>query len=150
METRTSAIVDAGAGERLDVLTDVVTVKTGSPTGALEIFEVCGPAESGPPPHDHPWTEYFYVLEGEIDVAVGEEERRVGAGDLVHIPAGTTHAFAVASPTARFLAITEGDRAGRLFRELSTLGAVVPDEAHLPAIVTIAKRNGLRSPLFPA
>ena len=46
-----------------------------------------------PRPHYHPNEEQFvYILEGERYFIVGDEERIVGPGDLVHIPRNTRHA----------------------------------------------------------
>ena len=46
----------------------------------------------GAPPHYHPNEEQFYlVLEGRRYVIVGDEERVVEPGDLIHIPRNTRH-----------------------------------------------------------
>lgn len=46
----------------------------------------------GAPPHFHPNEEQFIlVLEGRRYVIVGDEERIVGPGDLIHIPRNTRH-----------------------------------------------------------
>ena len=42
-------------------------------------------------PHDNPNTTYFVVIEGGGYVLVGDEERRVAAGEAVLWPAGVTH-----------------------------------------------------------
>jgi quercetin dioxygenase-like cupin family protein len=43
-------------------------------------------------PHDNPNTTWFCVIEGGGWVAVGDERRRVAAGEAVLWPAGVTHA----------------------------------------------------------
>jgi quercetin dioxygenase-like cupin family protein len=43
-------------------------------------------------PHDNPNTTWFCVIEGGGWVAVGDERRRVAAGDAVLWPSGVTHA----------------------------------------------------------
>lgn len=43
-------------------------------------------------PHDNPNTTWFCVIEGGGWVLVGDERRRVAAGDAVLWPAGVTHA----------------------------------------------------------
>ena len=46
----------------------------------------------GPPPHFHPNEEQFMLmLEGRNNMLVGDEERIVGPGDLIHIPRNTRH-----------------------------------------------------------
>ena len=42
-------------------------------------------------PHDNPNTTWFIVIEGGGYVVVGDEERRVAAGEAVLWPAGVTH-----------------------------------------------------------
>lgn len=42
-------------------------------------------------PHDNPNTTWFIVIEGGGYVLVGEEERRVAAGEAILWPAGVTH-----------------------------------------------------------
>jgi quercetin dioxygenase-like cupin family protein len=43
-------------------------------------------------PHENPNTTWFCVIEGGGFVQVGEEERRVAAGEAILWPAGVTHA----------------------------------------------------------
>ena len=40
-------------------------------------------AGTAQPPHSHPHTQVDYLLEGEIDMQVGNEVRRMHAGDIV-------------------------------------------------------------------
>jgi quercetin dioxygenase-like cupin family protein len=57
------------------------------------------------PWHCHPDSdELGYLLEGEVDVNINGEERRVTAGGMWMTPRGVPHAFIVVSPTARLLA----------------------------------------------
>jgi quercetin dioxygenase-like cupin family protein len=42
-------------------------------------------------PHDNPNTTWFIVIEGGGYVVVGEEQRRVAAGEAILWPAGVTH-----------------------------------------------------------
>ena len=144
----TQRVLHAGEGASQPVLLDIITTKYSDDIANLEVFEVAGPEGSGPPPHAHPWSECFYVLDGVVDVWVDDEHARVEQGAFVQMPQGSTHHFAIVSKTARFLTITDGRGAGKFFADLATLGACAPDAEHLPAIVEIAKRNELTSPLF--
>jgi quercetin dioxygenase-like cupin family protein len=44
--------------------------------------------------HSHPNEEVWNVVTGELELTLGEETRRVGAGCALVVPAGTTHAAA--------------------------------------------------------
>jgi quercetin dioxygenase-like cupin family protein len=55
-------------------------------------------------PHDNPNTTWFIVIEGGGFVLVGDEERRVAAGEAVLWPAGVTHgAWTVHGPMRAFV-----------------------------------------------
>ena len=42
--------------------------------------------------HNHPDTEQFFLIqEGEWEMTLGDEKKRVGPGDVVYIPPGVTH-----------------------------------------------------------
>ncbi len=41
--------------------------------------------------HDHPQEEVWNVVEGEVVLVVGEQERRLGPGDVAIIPPNTPH-----------------------------------------------------------
>ena len=48
----------------------------------------------GPPPHLHrDRDEYFFVLEGTYQFAVGDIETTVGPGTMAFVPRGTVHTF---------------------------------------------------------
>ena len=130
-------------GDRLRVIAE------GSATGgAFEVFDVEGDEGSGPPPHAHPWTESFYVLEGSLMVTVGDEQTLAQAGTSVVVPVGTVHTFQVAASRARFLTTTSGDKASAFFRDLASRAPGVPTDETLPLVIAVAKRHGLTSPLF--
>jgi quercetin dioxygenase-like cupin family protein len=139
------------AGTQLDVVGDELTVllPSAGTGGAFEVFEVCGPRDSGPPPHEHPWLEAYYVLEGEVAVTQSGTEVVHGPGAFLTTPAGMTHTYRIASEQARFLVITTGDRASVFFADVAANvppGAPTPES--LPTLIEVAKRNGLTSPLF--
>jgi quercetin dioxygenase-like cupin family protein len=130
-------------GDRMRIIVD------GSSTDhAFEIFDVEGDEGSGPPPHAHPWTESFYVLEGKLMITVGDKQTQVEAGTSVLVPAGSVHTFQVASPRARFITATSGGKASAFFRDLASTAPGVPTDETMPLVIEVAKRNGLTSPLF--
>jgi len=60
----------------------------------------------GPPPHVHPNEEQFMLVrEGKMRMIVGDEERIVEPGTLVHIPRNTRHGVcAIGGPAVFFAA----------------------------------------------
>lgn len=79
-------------------------ISTDQTRGAYSIMEQLMPSAAGPPPHIHDHSdETFYILEGEIAMQLGDQVITGTAGQLVRIPAGMAHAFAVVSDTARVL-----------------------------------------------
>jgi quercetin dioxygenase-like cupin family protein len=86
----------AGTGEALWVMGDRFTyLVTGSASGGsyFTLLAVVSP-NAGPPPHVHrAEDEQFYVLDGELVFSIGDETLPARAGDFVHIPRGTVHAF---------------------------------------------------------
>lgn len=98
--------------------------------GRLALVELRGLPGSGPGPHLDPWTESFYVLEGELTFRVEEDgavrELVAHAGDAVSIPEGAGHAFTVTSnEPARFLIL--GSPSG-----IETFFADAGDEVDVP------------------
>lgn len=78
-------------------------------------------------PHDNPNTTWFVVIEGGGFVVVGDEERRVAAGEAVLWPAGVIHAaWTVHGPMRAFVVEFAG-----------------PDDSRMAGILEgIAKRLG--------
>lgn len=117
--------------------------------GLVEVFELSGPRDSGPPPHAHPWDEAYIGIDGEIEVTIGDDVRTVRAGDVVAAPAGTLHAYRILSEGARVYVVTSGHRASAFFADLDANAAPgMPTPDTLPGIIDVARRNGLTSPLF--
>jgi quercetin dioxygenase-like cupin family protein len=48
--------------------------------------------------HSHPNEEVWHIVEGEVDLTLGDETRTVRAGSAAVIPAGVTHAVAANKP----------------------------------------------------
>ena len=60
----------------------------------------------GPTPHFHPNEEqYVLMLEGKVRMVLGDEERIIEHGDLVHIPRNTRHGIRVVQGPAVFFAV---------------------------------------------
>jgi mannose-6-phosphate isomerase-like protein (cupin superfamily) len=62
--------------------------------GMIGLVEATVPPGGGPAPHVHAGTdETFYLVHGELEFLDGDRTFAAGAGDVVHIPRGTTHRF---------------------------------------------------------
>jgi mannose-6-phosphate isomerase-like protein (cupin superfamily) len=84
--------MQGGMAETLKLTpTESVEIRQSSP----EVLEVEGryaPGGKAPPAHFHPaQDEHFEVLEGTLRAKVGGEERDLGPGETLEIPAGTPH-----------------------------------------------------------
>lgn len=97
-------------GEPLWCVGALSTIKLLGPetSGAYGVVEDFAPRGSGAPPHRHDLDdEAFYILDGELTFALGDDDPLVvTSGFFVFIPGGVTHAFEVTSATARYLIIT--------------------------------------------
>ena len=72
---------------------------SGSDTGeSFTLLESDEPPGFGPPLHiHHDAAEAFYVLRGEYQIFIGEQEWLCPAGSFIYIPAGLIHGFRVGS-----------------------------------------------------
>ncbi|MEX5720513.1 cupin domain-containing protein [Geodermatophilus maliterrae] len=102
----TSRLVPAAAGDTYDHLGLRLRMRlTGRDTaGSLALIEHLGRQGTGTPLHRHSReAETFIVLDGELDGWSDEDHTIVSAGDTLHLPSGSEHAYRVRSDTARFL-----------------------------------------------
>jgi quercetin dioxygenase-like cupin family protein len=98
--TRSTVALADREGEAYWFFGGLCTLKaTGADTGGLmTAFEVLGGPESGPPLHVHEHEdEAFYVLEGEIELHVGDLVTRLGPGGFAFAPRRVPHTYAVTS-----------------------------------------------------
>jgi quercetin dioxygenase-like cupin family protein len=99
-----------GAGERLQTGSRTVLVKGALPDVCFVEWALDGPYD-GPEPHRHDGqVDSYYVLEGELELTVGDSTHTLGAGMLASVPRGVRHTFAhTAAGTGRFLNIHAPD-----------------------------------------
>ena len=104
-----------GTGDRYTFL--AVGAQTG---GAYFIFEAIVPPGVGPPPHIHRREEEaFYILEGTLDITLGDKQLKASAGDFVHTPRGTVHTFRNAgNVNARMLVVCSPAGLEKYFEEV--------------------------------
>jgi len=119
-----ATVLESGAGRALALGPVRLSVKEdGTRTrGTLALAEFTIPPHApNLPPHVHrTHEEGFYILEGEIEFAVGAETVRVGTGGWVLIPIGVPHTFCNPGDTpARFLNTFTPDRYIHYFDEMA-------------------------------
>jgi quercetin dioxygenase-like cupin family protein len=123
-------------GEVIDVLVD------SKATGSYEIFHQHGPEGSGPPPHTHPWDEAYFMLEGSMEVLLGDRMVVVEAGGFVHVPAGTPHLFRYRAGGGRFISVSSRGAISGMFAELDReIPPGPPSPAALGKLVQIANKH---------
>ena len=133
------------ASRPLNVVGEKITVlASGAQTGGYEIFLQVGPEGSGPPPHNHPWDESFYVIKGEIAFGIGDSERVASAGTLVHLPAGTTHWFRFGKGGGEMVSVTSRESASRMFTDFDR--EISPERPDVSKLAEIGARYGLNVP----
>ena len=72
--------------------------------GSLAILDLTLPAGAEPPPHIHTQEdETFYVVEGILEVRIGDTLTVLNAGDAIFAPRNVQHSFRVLTSKARFL-----------------------------------------------
>jgi quercetin dioxygenase-like cupin family protein len=65
---------------------------------SVSFFLVHNEPGQGPELHHHPYDETFVILEGHVEVRVGDETVDGGPGDIVIGPPGVPHAFTNLGP----------------------------------------------------
>lgn len=132
--------------QSLSVVGEQITVlASGAQTGSYEIFLQAGPEGSGPPPHNHPWDEAFYVIRGEVAFGVGDVERVAVPGTLVQLPGGTTHWFRFGPGGGEMLSMTSRAGAAAFFREVDR--KISPQDPDLGELIGVAAAHGVAVPL---
>lgn len=90
MARRGLTLTDPTSGQTITFL------QTAADTGGalLEMETTYGARGGKPPMHRHPTqAEHFEVLDGELRVRLGRKRRTLTAGDVLDVPAGTSHAM---------------------------------------------------------
>ena len=123
----------------LDVLGVQITVL--APKTATQAYEITlqrGDEGGGPPPHSHPWDESFFVTAGTVDFDCAGSTQQVGAGTLVHVPAGTVHAFRFGRGGGAMIEFTgAGTGASTMFTDMAQ--RVPPGPPDVPALIALLK-----------
>jgi len=89
--------------------------------GDFSLIEAVMEPGNEPPPHVHSREdELYYILEGEVDVYVGEEAFKVQTGECVFLPKLKPHVFAIRSSRIRLLLIITPGGLEEAFRSMAS------------------------------
>ena len=102
-----------------------------------------GDEGTGPPPHSHDWDESFYVTKGQINFTCGGETAICTAGTLVHVPAGTVHAFSYGPGGGEMLEIT-GRRSNAVPMFTALDREIPPGPPDVAKVIQVLGENGVR------
>lgn len=139
--TARELFIGSADGARHQVVGDTMRVlaSSGDSGGAFEVFELTGPRDSGPPPHAHPWSESYSLIEGTVDVFLDGQTLSGVPGCFFQIPAGTFHSYRITSDMAKVLLVTSPAGAADFFSD-------VDSETDMQKVAGIALRHGLTLP----
>lgn len=107
---------------------------------SVEIFDTSGPTGGGPPTHKHAWEEIYVVTKGVLDVTVAGETKRLGPGDIAHVPANTPHSY-LTIEDAQFLTIVTKGNASRFFKHVANEVQMNPPD--IPGIIRVGAEHGI-------
>lgn len=99
--------------------------------GQMVIFELELQPGFGAPAHHQPnEDEWWFVLEGSLDIQIGNSKARVSAGASAFAPRGCTHAFMNNGPgVARMLTLNTPAGHERFFEAVSQLPEIAEEDA---------------------
>ena len=136
--------VKNGEGETMSVLgANVRFLLQAAKTGhSFSLMEVELPRDQGPPPHDHPWDEAYYIIDGDVWFLVGDEEQIFSTGDFIYAPGGTPHSFRGAGDKpAKVLVFDAPATAEGFFRDAAREIVSFPED--LAKVPEIGARHGM-------
>jgi quercetin dioxygenase-like cupin family protein len=128
-----AGILCAGEGERYVQLGTAIIFKSLSheTSGAALMWENETPPGAMVPPHMHQIEdEFIYLVNGEMEVTIGEATHTVRPGDLVKMPRGVPHAIRSTGPgmTKSFWTVVPAGKMESFFRALAALPADQPPD----------------------
>ncbi|MGB5275210.1 MAG: quercetin 2,3-dioxygenase [Flavobacteriaceae bacterium] len=138
-------IVRNSEGKTVDVIGDRQTFKlTGKDTnGLFTLIEEENEPGTGIPPHVHAHEdEVFKVIEGEMELTVGDQTTILKSGDLAFGPRGVPHSWKIVGDSkAKVILSVFPAGIEDMFEELGELPPGPPD---FPVVAEICGRYGIR------
>jgi quercetin dioxygenase-like cupin family protein len=137
-------VVKPGDRAALDVLSTKVTILVSDADSQdQQITLQSGDEGMGPPPHNHDWDESFYLTKGQVKFTCDGKTSICAAGTLVHVPAGTVHAFSYGPDGGEMLEITAArSKAVRMFTAFDR--EMPPGPPDVPKAVRIGDEHGCK------
>jgi quercetin dioxygenase-like cupin family protein len=143
MKPQPFVVTPDGYARALNVVGEKITVLASTAaTHGYEIFLQQGDEGTGPPPHSHNWDESFYIIKGNVVVSYGDNTVTATPGTLVHVPAGTIHAFHFAAGGGEMISIAgQSSQATDVF---TTIDQEVPAGApDIPKLLAATRKYGV-------
>ena len=127
--------VGPGESKALSVRGHLLKAAKEDTGGAYSLIEV-NVTGGGPPQHIHKAEEEaFYVLEGEVNIKIGDRTIRGTVGSFVLIPRGTVHTFwNVGSTPAKLLVIFSPPGFEQFFFEVGDEGIDVAEKYNIEVV----------------
>ena len=139
--------VRAGEGKSLGILLgmdDVTVILSSEDTnGAFSLSEHVNPPGRGVPLHTHRREdETFHILEGEVEIQIGDETIIARKGDTAFLPRDIQHSWRVVGDSvARMLVTITPGGFDEFFTELSRMPANEPPD--MERLLALSARYGL-------
>jgi mannose-6-phosphate isomerase-like protein (cupin superfamily) len=126
-----------GEGEIIEALGNRITIKVASASQLICDYSAA-PRYAGPPLHVHPgFDETYLVLEGRLELTVGDERHHLESGGAAYVSGSTPHTFSNPDAArARFLSVCTPGGFEHYFRAVAN--------ADRRAIAEISERFGYR------
>ena len=144
MSPRPFILKPADRSTSLNVIgTQVTVLASEADAPDQQITLQSGSEGAGPPPHSHDWDESFYVTRGQIQFTCGGETTMCTAGTLVHVPAGTVHAFRYGPGGGEMLEVTgRRSKAVAMFTALDR--KVPPGPLNVASVTQVLGEHGVK------
>ena len=144
-QSHQNVVLGQGEGKMIKLPGHKITHKVSGldTNGAYSMLEVELDGD-GPPLHIHKSEdESFYVLEGEINLLVGDRNIRATAGSLIFVPKGTIHTFSqIGHQPAKFLVTYSPSGFEKFFDEAVDLGEM-DTEAYITKANALADKYNM-------
>ena len=141
---------DEGDAYWLFGMLEIVKISRADTDGQFGLMEVTVRAGEGSPWHVHPdEDEWFYVLEGEFTIYVGDRRLSLPAGAFAFGPRGVPHTFIAETDGAKALIGFQPFHFEGFLREVGELATerVLPPPLEVPPdmarLIPIGSRNGI-------